>query len=232
VDIVTQLGFFPANSTVKDRIYASFIAFLLVSLACLFFILNPAAAQAETIPKRIVVLGDSLTSGYGLESGYGFPEQLETILNEDGYNVKIENAGISGDTTAGGLSRYEWSIEGDVKPSLVIVALGANDMLRGLPVDQTKSNLSAIIKGIQSKDIPVLLAGMRAPLNYTGLFSKGFNSIYPNIAEELDVELYPFFLEGVALKPALNQADGIHPNRDGVKVMADNIKPYVVKFLK
>ncbi len=202
-----------------------FMAALLIS----FFLMeiNPAHAAS----KRVVVLGDSLTSGYGLEGGQGFPEQLQIALQEDGLDVQVDNAGVSGDTTAGGLSRLEWALEGDQTPDLVIVALGANDMLRGLPVDSTKKNLASILEQLRQKNIPTLLAGMRAPAQYSILFRGNFNKIYTNLAKEYDVSLYPFFLEGVALSPEMNQTDGMHPNQKGVAVMVENIAPLVKELL-
>lgn len=188
-------------------------------------------ALAET-SIRIVVLGDSLISGYGLQGGEAFPEQLQIALQADGLNVKIENAGVSGDTSAGGLSRLDWSIDGLQKPDLVIVALGANDMLRGLPVAETKKNIKGILQKLQEKDIKVLLIGMHAPLQYSLLFRNGFDKIYSDLAKTFNVPLYPFFLKDVALKADLNQADGLHPNQKGVAVMVQNLKPIVHNALK
>jgi len=187
-----------------------------------------AAAEPQ---QRIVVLGDSLTSGYGLQGGEDFPSKLQDALIQDGLNVRVDNAGVSGDTTAGGVSRVEWSVEGDPKPALVIVALGGNDMLRGLEPDVTRTNLTKILTTLKEKEIPVLLAGMKAPLQYTLMFQKSFDSIYSDLAEEFDVPLYPFFLEGVALKPEMNQSDGIHPNQAGVARMVEGLLPLVKEHL-
>lgn len=187
-----------------------------------------AAAEPQ---QRIVVLGDSLTSGYGLQGGEDFPSKLQDALIQDGLNVRVDNAGVSGDTTAGGVSRVEWSVAGDPKPALVIVALGGNDMLRGLEPDVTRTNLTKILTTLKEKEIPVLLAGMKAPLQYTLMFQKSFDSIYSDLAEEFDVPLYPFFLEGVALKPEMNQSDGIHPNQAGVARMVEGLLPLVKEQL-
>lgn len=226
-----QIEFKSSISTYKDDnslILKAFLAFTVL----FSFIFTAQAFASSAEPKRIVALGDSLTSGYGLESGDSFPSQLEKLLKNEGLNVAIDNAGVSGDTTAGGLSRVEWAIEGDIKPSLVIIALGANDMLRGLPVEQTKSNLSSIIEIIQKKNIPILLVGMKSPLNLPTPFIKKFDSIYEDLAEQYDVELYPFFLDGIAMKSELNQADGIHPNTEGIKIIAKNIFPQVKKMIE
>lgn len=189
-------------------------------------------AQAEEALQRIVVLGDSLTAGYGLPAGQEFPAKLQEALLADGINVKVENAGVSGDTTAGGLSRVEWAIAGDTKPALVLVALGGNDMLRGLEPEEAEKNLVAIITKIKAQNISVLLAGMKAPMQYPLVFRTRFDGIYKNLAEKYGVELYPFFLEGVALDPKLNQPDGIHPNAEGVAVMVRGILPDVKKLLQ
>ena len=222
-----QLDFISVNSIESIKLF--FLTLCILSLFCLW-----AAQSFASTPdtQRIVALGDSLTSGYGLESGDSFPSQLEKLLRAEGFPVSIDNAGVSGDTTAGGLSRVEWAVEGDIKPSLVIIALGANDMLRGLPVEQTKNNLSSIIEIIQKKNIPILLIGMKSPLNYPSPFIKKFNGLYHDLADKYDVALYPFFLEGIAMKSALNQADGIHPNSEGIKIMAKNILPHVKKIIK
>jgi acyl-CoA thioesterase-1 len=190
------------------------------------------SSQASAAEKRVVILGDSLTAGYGLENGQSFPDQLQMALRNDGLGVTIDNAGVSGDTTAGGLSRLDWAVDNPPKPDLVIVALGANDMLRGIDVKVTKDNLSKILERLKEKEITTLLAGMKAPTQYTLLFQNKFDAIYPELAKEYDVALYPFFLDGVALNPDLNQADGIHPNQKGVAIMVENMKPLVKEILE
>lgn len=177
----------------------------------------------------ILVLGDSLTAGYGLAESEAFPAQLERALIEQGHQVRVINAGISGDTSAGGAARLEWSLADN--PDLVILALGANDALRGLSPDQTRTNLAAIIERLKQRQISLLLAGMLAPRNMGENYYNSFDKIYPELAQVFDVPLYPFFLEGVAGKPELNLADGIHPNEAGVQVMVEGILPLVVEEL-
>lgn len=200
---------------------------LFFMLLCLF----PLHAKAEA-PKRIVALGDSLTAGYGLEAGQDFATKLQEALIEDGVYVKIDNAGVSGDTSAGGLARVDWATAGEPKPDLVIVALGANDMLRTIDPSVTRKNLAGILDKLKAKDIPVLLAGMRSPTNLGPLFRGKFDKMYRDLAKEYDVPLYPFFLEGVAMNKELNLGDGIHPNQKGIAIMVENILPSVKKALK
>ena len=185
-------------------------------------------AQAEET-RRIVAIGDSLTAGYGLPTGEDFVTQLETALQAKGYKIEIENAGVSGDTTAGGLQRIDWAI-GD-GADFVILELGANDALRGIDPGETRRNLSQIIEVIQQKDIPILLAGMRAPPNMGSEYARAFDQIFPDLASRYKTGYYPFFLEGVAADPALNQDDYIHPNAEGVKVIVGNMLPYVTEFI-
>lgn len=197
-------------------------------LAILTVISTPAFAQT----KRIVALGDSLTAGYGLQAGEDFASRLQESLIKEGLSVKIDNAGVSGDTTAGGLARIDWAIEGELKPDLVLVALGANDMLRGIDPAVTKGNLSKILDKLKEKDIPAFLIGMRSPTSMGPFFQLKFDKIYKELAKEYDVPLYPFFLDGVAMKADLNLQDGMHPNAKGVDVIVEKITPSVVKVLK
>lgn len=178
---------------------------------------------------RVLVLGDSLTAGYGLPAGDAFPAQLERALNEHGHAVRVINAGVSGDTSAGGLTRLEWALAD--QPGLVIVELGANDALRGLDADQTRANLDRIIMRLKQANIRVLLAGMQAPRNMGPDYVKRFDAIYPDLAAKHQVALYPFFLDGVALDPALNQSDGIHPNSEGVAIIVKRILPVLLPLL-
>ncbi len=203
---------------------------LLFAILAIFSVFSLKAEAAS--PVRIVALGDSLTAGYGLESGQGFVSKLQEKLIAEGIQATINNAGVSGDTSAGGLSRVDWAVEGNPKPNLVIVALGANDMLRGLDPSVTKKNLSAILDKLKEKKIPVLLVGMQSPLNLGPFFKGKFNRIYKELADEYDVPLYPFFLEGVAMRGEYNQPDGIHPNQKGVEIMVDNILPSVKEALE
>ncbi len=204
---------------------------LLMFFAVLMMFSAPSRA-AENAPQRIVVLGDSLTAGYGLQSGQDFVTQLQAALVAEGLNVKLDNAGVSGDTSAGGKSRLDWAVSGESKPRLVIVALGGNDLLRGLDPAVTKANLDAILKELKARKLPTLLVGMKSPTNLGPFYQGKFDKIYPDLADEYDVPLYPFFLEDVAMKPELNQADGVHPNVQGVAVMVKNILPVVKEALE
>lgn len=202
-------------------------------LAVFFLILTlfgPRAMGAETV--RIVALGDSLTAGYGLEAGEDFATKLQEALVTDGIEAKIDNAGVSGDTSAGGLARLDWAIQGEPAPDLVIVALGANDMLRGIDPSVTKQNLSAIIDRLIAKNIPVLLVGMKSPVNMGTFFQGKFDKIYTELSKEHDIPLHPFFLQDVAMKADLNLADGMHPNQKGISIMVKSILPTVKKTLK
>ena len=174
---------------------------------------------------RLLVLGDSLTAGYGLQPADSFPAQLEEALHDAGYDVRVINAGVSGDTSAGGLSRLDWALSD--KPHVVLLELGGNDALRGLPPAETYANLDAILVRLKNHAISVILAGMQAPRNLGEDYTTAFDAIYPRLASKYALPFYPFFLEGVALDPALNQADGIHPNPAGYQIIAANLLPYV-----
>lgn len=198
----------------------------------LVFLLVTTSALANPLPSRslvILVLGDSLTAGYGLEESESFPFLLEKGLLSAGYNVKVINAGVSGDTTAGGLARTEWALAD--QPEVVIVELGANDALRGLDAEQTFENLDKILLRIKEAGCRVILTGMRAPRNLGLEYYTNFDRIYPVLAKRHDVLFYPFFLEGVATIPELNQPDGIHPNVAGVQRIVSGIKPMVAALL-
>ncbi|MCW9039822.1 MAG: arylesterase, partial [Rhodospirillales bacterium] len=171
------------------------------------------SARAED-NLRIVAFGDSLTSGLGLSRADAFPARLEAALRAKGHMVTVINAGVSGDTTAGGLSRLEWMLA--ERPDMVIVALGANDGLRGIDPAGTEANLDAIVTRIKRDGTVVLLAGMLAPPNLGREYGAAFNGLFPGLAKKHGVVFYPFFLEGVAAQPSLNQEDGIHPNEAGV----------------
>ncbi len=186
----------------------------------------PAAAKE----LRLLAFGDSLTAGYGLPVEDGFVAQLERAINAAGVDAVVLDAGVSGDTTAGGRSRIAWAL-GD-KPTHALIALGANDALRGLPPEAAKANLAAILEATAAAGVPVLLAGMRAPRNWGDDYVEQFDAIYPALAAEMSAPLYPFFLEGVALDPALNQADGIHPNAAGVEAIVAGLLPSVLHLLQ
>lgn len=197
--------------------------------AALLFALGLQATAANSGETVIVVLGDSLTAGYGLPQDQSFPAQLEAALAARGQNVKVVNAGVSGDTAAAGLQRLDWAIPADA--DAVIVELGANDALQGLPPEGTKAALAKIIEAVQAKDLPVLLAGMEAPRNMGEEYVNAFRAIYPDLAAQYDVILYPFFLDGAALDDGLMLNDGIHPNGKGVAVIVDKILPKVEELL-
>lgn len=197
-------------------------------LSLLIWLAGAGLAAAE--PMRILAFGDSLTAGFGLEEKDGFPEQLARALARGGYAVRVINAGVSGDTSAGGLARTDWVMQ--AKPDLVILELGANDGLRGLDPAETRRNLDAIIRRIQAKGAAVLLAGMRAPPNLGDDYGMAFNNIFPALAKAHKLAFYPFFLDRVAADPSLNQADGIHPNAKGVAIIVAGILPVVKRALE
>lgn len=177
----------------------------------------------------IVALGDSLTAGYGLPQAQSFPAQLEAALKARGQNVRVVNAGVSGDTASAALKRLDWALPDDA--SAVIVELGANDALQGLPPDKTEEALAKIIERLQAKGLTVLLAGMEAPRNMGAAYVEAFGAIYPELAAQYDVLLYPFFLDGAALNDGLMQKDGIHPNGKGVAKIVENMLPKVEELL-
>lgn len=185
--------------------------------------------HAEQDEAVIVAFGDSLTSGYGLPNDEAFPSQLETALRKRGHKVRVVNAGVSGDTAGAALRRLDWALGEET--DVVIVELGGNDALQGLPPDATKVALAKILEKIQEKNLPVLLAGMEAPRNLGKQYVTEFGAIYPDLAARYSVPLYPFFLEGVALNAQLMQKDGIHPNGKGVTVIVDKILPQVEALL-
>lgn len=189
----------------------------------------PLMSHAAVAAVRILVLGDSLSAGYGLPEAEDFPTQLGARLKADGYEVAVENGGVSGDTSAGGLARLDWALGGH--PDLVLLELGANDALRGIDPKFTQRNLAKIVARLQAAKIKVLLLGMKAPGNWGAAYQKQFDAIYPAIAAKYKVPLYPFFLDGVALDPKLNQADDLHPNAAGVKVIVARIAPWVERLL-
>jgi len=210
---------FKSDAHERLVIFALAVAMAVVGLA-----MSIAPLRAEE-PITIVVLGDSLVAGFGLGPGEAFPEQLQLALAEKGHVVKIINAGVSGDTTSGGLSRLDWSIPAGT--DAVIVELGANDALRGISPKVTGANMESIIRRLTDRKIAVLLTGMLAPPNMGKNFGKKFNAIYPRLADKYHLVFYPFFLDGVAADPKLNQADGIHPTAKGVRRIISRILPTV-----
>ncbi len=193
--------------------------------------LGPFPARAEA-PLRILMLGDSLTAGYGLAPGDALPARLEAALGTRGMaDVRVINAGVSGDTTAGGRARLGWSLSASPPPGAAIVALGANDGLRGLEPAQMKENLDAILGTLRASGLPVLLVGMRAPRNFGPDYVRAFEAVFDDLARKHNALFYPFLLDGVALDPALNQPDGIHPNEKGVARIVTGFLPVVEQLI-
>ncbi|MCY4394112.1 MAG: arylesterase [Rhodospirillaceae bacterium] len=193
------------------------------ALALLCGLVGATSVQAAS--RTLLVLGDSLGAGYGLPAAQGFTARLEAVLRRRGHDIKVMNGSISGDTTAGGRARLGWALSS--KPDYVLVELGGNDGLRGLDPAETRANLKAILARLRERKIPVLLAGMMAPRNLGPEYERAFNSAYPELARQYGAVLYPFFLDGVALDPKLNQPDLIHPNAKGVSVIVERIVPFV-----
>jgi acyl-CoA thioesterase I len=183
-------------------------------------------ARAERV---IVALGDSLTAGLGVAADEAYPARLEARLAREGYAYRVVNAGVSGDTTAGGLRRVDWVLR--AKPEIVIVALGANDGLRAQSPQAMRENLATIVRRLQAAGARVLLAGMRLPPNYGAEYTKEFQEVFPEVARSTGVALMPFLLDGVAADPRLNQPDGIHPTASGQQVIADRLWPYLRPLL-
>jgi len=196
-----------------------------LALACALALATPAMAR----PVKLLVLGDSLAAGFGLALQDAFPARLEADLKARGLDVKVVNGGVSGDTSAGGLARLDWVLAD--APEAAIVELGGNDGLRAIEPAVTFANLDAILTRLKARGVRVLLAGMHAPPNLGRIYTDAFHDVFHRLAAKHDVALYPFFLEGVAAEPRLNQPDGIHPNAAGVQVIVDRIGPHVVRLL-
>jgi len=230
--------------------YGFTLAFLQLLIAC-----GPAPEEAQavledvkTVPTEtdgdkmaeskeaeilIVAFGDSLYAGYGLDPKQGFAPELQAALRAAGQDVRVHNAGVSGDTTAAGLRRMDFVLDSLArKPDLVILGLGGNDLLRGLKPADTRANLDAMVRKLQDRDIPVMLTGMLAPPNLGAAFSDEFNIIYPALARKYDVALYPFFMDGVVGHPDLFLPDGLHPTAEGIDVIVGKIAPEVVEVLE
>ena len=198
--------------------------------ALITLLLSPFLSAGPVVAAtRILAFGDSLTAGLGVAPDQAFPAQLAARLKADGYDVTVDNGGVSGDTTAGGLARLDWTI-GD-RPDIVLLELGANDMLRGLDPKHAETNLDTMLSKLKAAKVKVLLIGMKASTNWGPDYQKDFDAIYPKLAKKYDVPLYPFFLEGVALDPKLNQPDMLHPNPAGVAVIVGRIVPAVEQLL-
>jgi acyl-CoA thioesterase-1 len=231
-----------ANYLIRKSALISFIFLVLILIGCGRNAGGVrganAAAKALVTPQitsdkpKIVAFGDSLTAGFGLTENESYPYLLQQRLKTDGFDYEVVNAGVSGDTSLGGLERIDWVLDtGNVK--VLILELGANDLLRGVPVAKMKTNLDEIIKKAQAKNISVLLCGMLAPPTMGSDYQRDFNAAFPDLAGSHKVIFLPFVLDNVALKKELNQADGIHPNADGEKIMTDNVykelKPMLLK---
>ncbi|MEE9496485.1 MAG: arylesterase [Desulfobacterales bacterium] len=191
---------------------------------------TPQAPPVETYEGTIVAVGDSLTEGLGVEEEFAYPAVLEERLRQQGYPYQVVNAGISGETSSGTLSRIKWVLT--LKPDIVILVIGANDGFRGIDPEFVKSNIRTIIKSLKEKKVIVVLAGMQIVQNLGQDYTTAFAEIYPEVARAEDVIFIPFFLTGVAADPDLNQADGIHPTAAGYQVIVDNITPSVVKAIE
>ena len=213
-------------------------AFIVAAAGAMMAMSGPASAQTASVqsdvqdekPIKLAVLGDSLTAGYGLPASAAFPVRLQKALGEKGIATDIHNAGVSGDTTTGGLARLDWSIPPGTEA--VIVELGANDALRGVDPKVARGALDDILTKLKARNIAVLLCGMYAPPNYGTEYTAQFNSIYPELARSHKVPLYPFFLDGVATEAKLTQPDGLHPTAAGVDVVVERILPTVEAFLR
>jgi acyl-CoA thioesterase-1 len=220
----TSAGLVEAGIAAFVHILVLMVALMTASMA---FAQTPA--PAATMPIKMVVLGDSLSAGLGLQASAAFPERLQKALQAKGIAVDMTNAGVSGDTSSGGRDRLDWSVPDGT--GAVILELGANDALRGLDPQLTREALSDILTRLKARKIPVLLCGMVAPPNYGSDYAARFNAIYPDLAKSFGVPLYPFFLDGVAADARLNQADGMHPTPEGVDVIVKNIMPSVEALL-
>jgi len=201
---------------------------LLASISLGSFLMN-SSTHAQTKPLKLVAFGDSLSAGYNLPGSAAFPTVLEKLLRDKGISVEIANAGVSGDTSQGGLERLDWSVPDGTDG--VILELGANDALRGVDPALTEKSLDAIVTGLKARGIPVLLAGMYAPRSNGPDYVARFDAIYPKLAEKHGLILYPFFLDGIAGDRVLNQPDMLHPTAEGVRVIAQRILPTVERFL-
>jgi len=231
--------YFPFQAPIEVRIQARHTALrpygeglplfnVLLVVILLYCSLNTIALASSDQP-RILALGDSLTAGYGLTQSDSFPAQLTRNLRDTNVFATIVNAGVSGETTSGALQRLDWLM--DEPYDLAIIELGANDALRAVNPTLTRENLEQIVLKLKALGIPILLAGMKAPRNLGPDYAHEFDQIFSNLAQKHSVHFYPFFLDGIAAKPAFNQADGMHPNAKGVAIIAERIMPFVIKAL-
>ena len=201
----------------------------LATLLLLALPISPVAA-AQAAPQRLLLLGDSLTAGFGLPRDQAFPARLQAWLDGHGARITVIDAGVSGDTSAGGLARLDWALGTD-PPRFALVEFGGNDGLRGLDPNELYANLDGMLTRLKAHDVKVLLAGIYAPRNLGRDYAREFDAVYPRLAKRHGLALYPFFLEGVAGDPALNQSDGVHPNAAGVDAIVERIGPSVLKLV-
>lgn len=227
-------GIWPALGPVQPAGRAFGLAATLRGLAlvaCLLALLLPGADGAAADDRVVItMLGDSITAGYGLAAEEAPPARLQAWLGERGVAARVIDAGVSGDTTAGGLARLDWVLADD--PDFLILALGANDALRGVDPGDTRANLDGILAGAGQRGIPVLVAGMLAPPNLGPDYAAEYNPLFAELADKHGAMLYPFLLEGVAMRPELNQGDGIHPNAEGAAVLVEALGPTVLEFVQ
>lgn len=186
--------------------------------------------MAENGDRVLLALGDSLTAGYGLDLGQAWPEQIQEMLAKNGYDIRVINAGVSGDTSAGGLARLDWALQD--KPDFAVVALGANDMLRGLAPETMQRNLEAILTRLDQRGVCTLLAGMYAAPNLGRDYVQRYNAVFPRLADKHGAYYYPFLLQDVATEAALNQGDGMHPNAAGARLIAERLYPLIEKMIR
>lgn len=208
---------------------ASFLLTLIIAIQVIVLCLSSINAHAVK-EGVIVAFGDSLTAGLGVSVEHAYPALLDKKLKKEGHFFKVVNAGVSGETTAGGLRRVHWILKN--KPDIVILELGANDGLRGLSLLEMEKNLGIIIQGLRDENVKVVLAGMKIPPNYGKRYTQGFEAIFPKLAQRFNLTLIPFFLEGVATVPALNQRDGLHPTAAGYEMIVEQIWPIILKVIE
>lgn len=213
----------------RRRTRSAYVGGLYLLVNLVFLALPLPSFANSSAPVRIVAYGDSLTAGFGLSESAAFPTQLAKALEARGHAVEVSNAGVSGDTTGSGLERFDWAVPDGT--DAVILELGANDALRGLDPVEARKNLSTIVEKLKARGIDVLIAGMAAPRNLGEAYVSAFDSIYPDLAAEQGIILYPFFLEGVAQRADLNLPDGLHPNAEGVAVIVERILPKVEELI-
>ncbi len=225
---------------IRILLFVSFIYLAAAGIGCSTELVKNTPANANrplTTPKvvsgrpKVIAFGDSLTAGFGLSDKESYPYLLQEKLNADGYDLEVVNAGVSGDTSLGGLERCDWVLDQE-NAKIVILELGANDLLRGVPVSQMKTNLDKIIRKAKARGLKILLCGMLAPPTMGAEYQRDFTHVFPDLATEHKIEFLPFLLEKVALNKDLNQADGIHPNAEGEKIMTENIYQALKPMLK